>query len=137
MGSELEKPNEPPSCKIKVYDGYIDIINILNEIKEKIYLYNTEISKKSYYLKPVHKVYKTKADKKKIIYEYYGRYWWKRINKKFIYSGIAKPKFLPNPPENPLEGLSIVREGNDVILDCSLYEKFKWIFKDRKVERTW
>jgi hypothetical protein len=137
LGNDLEKPNEPHGCKIIVYDGYLDIISLLNDIKENIYKYNAEISQKGYYLKPVHKVYKIKNGKNKVIYEYYGRYWWKKLGKKMIYSGTTKPKWLPSPPDNPLDGLSVIKDGKNVIIDCFIYDKFKWIFKDRKTERTW
>lgn len=133
----MEKPNEPlSSCKVRIINGYEDIVSELNKIKEVIYVYNSEISNKGYYLKPVHKVYKLK-NRNKIIYEYYGRYWWKKLDKKLIYSGVVKPKILPSPPENPIEGLSIIREGNDIVIDCNVYEKFKWVFKNKKIERTW
>ncbi|MCE4623413.1 MAG: hypothetical protein F7B11_01515 [Caldisphaeraceae archaeon] len=136
MGDDLEKPKEPLSeCRIRVIGGYGDIVGLLDSVKEEIYRYNVLASKKGYYLKPVHKVYKPKGKSGKAIYEYYGRYWWKKLRGRLIYSGTTKPRILPNPPENPLEGLSIVREGEDVILDCFVYERYRWIFKDKKVVR--
>ena len=37
---------------------------------------------------------------------------------------------------NPLEGLSVIREGDDVIIRCDVYEKFKWVFEGLVVERV-
>jgi len=91
-------------------------------------------SKRGYYLKPVHKVYRTTGGLRRI-YEYYGRYWWRKGDGKLIYAGAKKPGGLPQPPLNPLEGLSVIREGDDVIIRCDVYERFKWVFEGLAVER--
>jgi hypothetical protein len=133
-GDEREKPSEP-QCAVRVRGGYSAIREVLDRIKEEIYLYNSEASKRGYYLKPVHKVYRTTGGLRRI-YEYYGRYWWRKGDGKLIYAGAKKPRGLPQPPLNPLEGLSVIREGDDVIIRCDVYERFKWVFEGLAVERA-
>ena len=134
-GNEREKPNEPP-CLVRVYGGYRAIEEVLNSIKEEIYRYNEVASRRGYYLKPVHKVYKRDAAGRVRVFEYYGRYWWRKGDGKLIYAGTSKPRGLPDPPENPLEGFSVVREGEDVIVPCELYDRFSDVFKGYRAERV-
>ncbi len=139
-GGEKEEPNEPPSadCKVIVYNGRRIIINLLDELKNPFYEYNSKISSTGYYLKPVHKVYKTLGDGRRRIYEYYGRYWWRRVGKRFVYAGVSKPRAVKEPPPpNPLDGLSIIVEGEDIILSCRDYEKFYEYFKGYKIEKIY
>ncbi|MGC9210482.1 MAG: hypothetical protein ACP5FT_04385 [Acidilobus sp.] len=131
---EREKPNEPP-CMIRVIGGYSAIQSILSDVKEEIYKYNAIASRRGYYLKPVHKVYKVVNGVRRV-YEYYGRYWWRRGEGKLIYAGTSRPRGLPEPPLNPLEGLSVIREGEDVIIRCDVYERFKWAFEGLRTERA-
>jgi hypothetical protein len=133
-GDEREKPSEP-QCRVRVYGGYSAIYSVLSEVKEKLYVYNELASRRGYYLKPVHKVYK-RVNGVTRVYEYYGRYWWRKGEGKLIYAGSVKPKGLPEPPENPLEGLSIIREGDDIIVDCSLYDRYSWLFRGLRSERV-
>ncbi|MCE4599791.1 MAG: hypothetical protein F7C81_06305 [Desulfurococcales archaeon] len=127
-------------CRIRVYGGGKAIDSVLDSIKEEVYRYNTLISKTGYYLKPVHKVYKRRSDGSIKVYEYYGRYWWRfkeaRGGKRLVYAGKEKPKGLPSPPRIPLEGLSVIREDGDVIVDCRDYNKYIEVFKGLKAERT-
>lgn len=134
MGNEQEKPNEPP-CLIKVYGGYKALSAALEPVKNAIYEYNSIISRRGYYLKPVHMVYRRGPGGTKI-YEYYGRYWWRKGEKRLIYAGSLKPRGLPDPPPNPLEGLSIIREGEDVVMPCHLYDRFRQLFGDLRSERV-
>lgn len=131
---EREKPMEPP-CRVRVYKGYESIRRALDDIKEAIYAYNVVASSRGYYLKPVHKVYKRVGELTRV-YEYYGRYWWRKGDSKLIYAGRVKPRGLPEPPQNPLEGLSVIREGDDVIIDCETYERFRDLFKGLLAERV-
>ncbi len=131
---------EQVDCRIRIYRGGVVIDSILDSIKEEVYRYNTIISRTGYYLKPVHKVYKRKSDGTVKIYEYYGRYWWrfKRDNgrKRLVYAGKEKPRGLPDPPEIPLEGLSVIREDNDIIVDCRDYDRYRHVFKGLAAERV-
>ncbi|MGC9071528.1 MAG: hypothetical protein ACP5HK_02370 [Acidilobus sp.] len=131
---EREKPNEPP-CMVRVMGGYSAIVTALSDVKEEIYRYNVIASRRGYYLKPVHKVYKATGGARRV-YEYYGRYWWRKGNGRLIYAGTSRPPGLPEPPLNPLEGLSLIREGDDVIVRCDVYEKFKWAFSGLRTERA-
>ncbi|MCE4618775.1 MAG: hypothetical protein F7C37_04955 [Desulfurococcales archaeon] len=137
QGGEKEEPNEPPSdCRIIVYNGRRVLDEITDKVKEPFYEYNTLISKTGYYLKPVHKVYKKLPDGRTRIYEYYGRYWWRKEGKRWIYAGHVKPrKIRVDPPDHPLDGLSIIIEGEDIILDCRDFERFREYFKGLKFER--
>jgi len=141
-GGEKEEPNEPPllslgRCRMRIIRGVKFLDRIEGDLKEPFYRYNSLISKYGYMVKPVHKVYKEFRRgffRMKKIYIYYGRYWWKRQGKKLIYVGTEKPPEIPfDPPPNDLEGHSIIREGPDIIIDCSLYEKYKDLFKDHEV----
>ncbi|MFP3171662.1 hypothetical protein [Acidilobus sp. 7A] len=131
---EREKPSEP-QCRVRVYGGYSAILTVLSYVKEAIYRYNEVASRKGYYLKPVHKVYK-RLNGVVRVYEYYGRYWWRKGERRLIYAGHERPRGLPEPPSNPLEGLSVIREGEDIIIDCSLYDDFSWLFKGLRSERV-
>ncbi len=133
-GDEREKPNEPP-CMIRVQRGYRAIKEVLDKVKEEIYRYNSLASGRGYYLKPVHMSYRTVNGVRRV-YEYYGRYWWRRGEDKLIYVGTRRPPGLPEPPVNPLEGLSLIREGEDVILRCDVYERFRWAFGGLPTERV-
>ncbi len=140
-GNEREEPNEPPpreECMIRVYGGYARLREWLDTIKPLIYEYNSAIRHTGYYLKPVHKVYYKRAQGETRIYEYYGRYWWKIISKggkrRLVYAGRFKPSGVPEPPKIELEGLRVVVEGDDVIIECDVYDKVKRFFGDLPYE---
>ncbi len=131
---------ENVSLKIKSVDPdeLVKKINIiLSEYLPQIYSYNNLIRDKKYYLKPVHIVTKKKPDGNYIKYYYYGRYWYRierRRDKpsriKWIYLGKDKPEpDLPEPPENPLEGLvvKISKEGVEII--TSKKETYRLIYE--------
>ena len=128
-----------PECRVRVLGGALVLDLVLDKIKVEIYEYNTRISKTGYYLKPVHRVYRKTGGQRKV-YEYYGRYWWRlersKGRLKWIYVGRIKPEGLPEPPRHVLEGLSVIREGEDVIIECSLYDKFRTLFDGFPVERA-
>jgi hypothetical protein len=139
VGDELEEPKEPQTCKIRVINGARVLEKVLDEVKRPLYEYNSVISRHGYYLKPVHKVYKRLSDGSLRVYEYYGRYWWKlrRVSGRlrWIYVGNVKPKGLPEPPPHALDGVIVIREGEDIIIDCDLYDKFKNVFSGLPVEK--
>ena len=137
QGGEKEEPKELPSdCKVIIYDGLQVLRAFIDEIKQPFYEYNSLISNTGYYLKPVHKVYKKLPNGKKRIYEYYGRYWWKKVGSRWIYAGNIKPKIIRyEPPRHPLEGLSIIIEDKDIIMNCRDYSKFKSYFKGLTVKQ--
>jgi len=143
-GNEKEEPREPPrdDCLVKIYGGGKILDEIIDKIKKPIYDYNTRISGSGYYLKPVHRVYKQRLDEEAVLYEYYGRYWWKQEKRgtktKIVYVGRYKPKWLPEPPRHPLEDLRVIREGDeweDIIMDCRHYELLKPCFRGLRVEK--
>ena len=138
----MEEPIEPPpleECRLRIVGGARTLDIIVADLKESFYEYNRSIGSTGYYLKPVHKVYKYVGGSRRI-YEYYGRYWWRlsRTGKgpRYIYAGMVKPESVKvDPPSNPLEGLSLIREGSDIIIKCSDFEKFSNIFKGYRVIR--
>ena len=139
-GYDKEEPYErrlQDSCKVRVVEGAEVIDRLLDSLRVVIYEYNTTINDSGYYLKPVHKVYKRRQDGSVRVYEYYGRYWWRMVRKKggyrAKYAGKVKPRGIRNAPELPIEGLVIVREGRDIIMDCDVYERYKHLFHDRQV----
>lgn len=139
----MEEPIEPPGlsedCYLRVVGGARILNAILADLKKVLYEYNRLVKSSGYYLKPVHKVYKESRGLKRV-YEYYGRYWWRLERRggrvRYVYSGTVKPREVSlEPPSNPLEGLVVIREGEDVIVKCSDFEKFSGIFRGFKVVR--
>lgn len=137
-GSEKEEPREPPPAfesentfyltnepggYIRILGGAVLLGRIESVIKEPFYHYNSLISNYGYYVKPVHKVYKKRSGTK-IIYVYYGRYWFKRAGSRLIYAGSEKPVWIPyEPPENPVEGVTLIVEGRDLLINEDGFEK--------------
>ena len=144
-GGEKEEPNEPPRTLLglPIVDESPDYVRIVGGrkllerietlVKEPFYRFNTEASKYNYFIKPVHKVYKRKNGRRRI-YVYYGRYWYRRDpeTRKHIYSGVEPPPHLPlEPPRNPLDDVTIIIEGEDVIIRAADLDKVR-----RFVERV-
>jgi len=141
-GSEKEEPKEPPLSSRKLYvksepGGYLRIVggaflleSIEYAIKEPYYHYNSLISKYGYYIKPIHKVYKKRSGSK-LIYMYYGRYWFRKSEKgRLIYSGTEKPAEIPvEPPPSPLEGVTLIVDNEDLIISESGFDKFIYFVK--------
>ncbi|MCX8195667.1 MAG: hypothetical protein N3F67_01065 [Acidilobaceae archaeon] len=129
----MEEPIEP-QCWVRVLRGGRALDEALSEIKVKIYEYNRAIKGTKYYLKPVHKAYRFVGGTRRV-YEYYGRYWYRVEGRGLKYIGTQPPLGLPSPPRNPLEGLSVIREGEDLILRCESYDSFKYFFAGLEVRR--
>ena len=141
-GGEKEEPNEPPRLHgypiVREGPDYVRIVGgrkllegIEVVVKEPFYRFNSLVSKYNYFIKPVHKVYKSK-DGKKRVYVYYGRYWYRKDpeTKKHIYSGVEKPEHIPyEPPENPLSDVTIIVEGDDLLVKASDLEKLKRVLE--------
>jgi hypothetical protein len=139
--SEKEEPKEPPLSSyalgfklepssglpgyVKIVGGALLLSRIESYIKEPFYHYNSLISPYGYYLKPIHKVYKRKEDRT-LIYVYYGRYWFRRDERgKLIYAGTEKPEPIEvSPPKNPLEGLSLIIDGKDLLVSQQGFDTF-------------
>ncbi|MET1101789.1 MAG: hypothetical protein ABWW69_04855 [Pyrodictiaceae archaeon] len=127
---------------IRIINGIRIIKDFMEKYKRELYAYNSMISETGYYLKPVHIVVRTMPNGEKRSYYYYGRYWWKIVyigkrgrtsRIKWKYLGKRKPLELskyPEPPPNPLEGLSYYVQDNDIIVRKKIYEAFKNIFKN-------
>jgi len=129
-GGEKEEPKEPlpHSCRLRVLGGRRALPAIEDYVKAPFYDYNSVISRTGYMVKPVHMVYRTLSDGTKRVYLYYGRYWWRRSRGRLVYAGTEKPSRVKvEPPENPLAGHSIIVEGDDLIVDCVVYEKLRHI----------
>ncbi|MGC8909926.1 MAG: hypothetical protein ACP5O5_05005 [Fervidicoccaceae archaeon] len=120
------------------------LAEILEKIKGYFKSYNKSISGSGYYLKPIH-FSSRQVEGKKRKYVYLGRYWWKvlylgrtkegKVKLKWIYVGKTKPSGLPEPPDNPLEGVSIyIKEGEDDFYFIDLKgEKIELIEKIEKI----
>lgn len=117
---------------VRVKDGYKLIMEIFSPYRRKIYEYNELIRESGYYLKPVHVVIKKSTSFK---YLYFGRYWYRIIKSegrklRWIYVGREKPDpNLPEPPLNPFEGLRIIVDGDDVVIDDYVYRVLVSRFK--------
>ena len=146
-GCEQEEPKEPPraphtyeECFVRVYGGYRRLRDWIDSLKPVIYSYNESIKDKGFYLKPVHKVYYTMPTGERRIYEYSGRYWWKlgsRNGRRVLsYAGKTRPRGLPEPPKIELEGVRVIVEGDDVIIECDLYDRVKSFFEGLKTVRV-
>ena len=123
-------------CRLIVYNGGIRIDEILDRVKERIYEYNSIAGKLGYYLKPVHKVYRRLSDGTLKVYEYYGRYYWRRSGRRLVYAGTEKPDELPDPGPLGVEGLVVIRiSERDIVIDCEVYDRFRQLFEGLKVER--
>lgn len=124
---------------IRVKDGYKLIMEMFSPYRRKIYEYNESIKDSGYYLKPVHVVIKKSMNFK---YLYFGRYWYRVIRGegrrlRWIYVGREKPDpNLPEPPLNPFEGLKIIVDGNDVVVDDYVYRVLVSRFKLDKSNTT-
>lgn len=133
MSGDREEPIEP-QCWVRVYGGARAIASALSELKRVIYAYNSSIRNTGYYLKPIHKAYGYVGGRRRV-YEYYGRYWWKRVFQRLKYVGRHTPPGLPEPPRGPLDGLAVIRDGDDVIMSCEHYDRFKHLFEGLAVSR--
>ncbi len=122
-------------CRLIVYGGARRLEEVLDRVKEKVYEYNTIAGRHGYYLKPVHKVYRRTSQGVKV-YEYYGRYYWRRAGNRLVYAGTVKPRGLPDPEPLGIEGLSVIRVNDeDIVVDCTVYDRFKTLFQGLKAER--
>ncbi|MEB3851351.1 MAG: hypothetical protein LRS49_02055 [Desulfurococcales archaeon] len=143
----MEEPTEPPepcaseNCVVRVYGGAGAAEALSLMARKAVYSYNLAIRGTSYYLKPVHYVYKRGNDGVTKVYEYYGRYWWRLERRgsrvRWRYVGRRKPPGLPEPPRTGLEGLRIIRVGDDIIVDCWVLEKFPDLFRGLRLERVY
>ena len=133
---------------IRVVNGLDAVEKAVEEYMKELYRYNSLISKKGYYLKPLHIVTKPSPEGGRRVYHYIGRYWWRieYVGKKgktslikWIYVGREKPKELhnyPNPPPNPLSGLRYRVEGRDIIVERRIYSKYEKIFRGYRSEEV-
>ncbi len=118
---------------VRVRDGLKLIGLVFDEYRRRLYEYNERIKEFNYYLKPVHEVtYSYEGIVRK--YLYFGRYWYRLVKSrgglKWIYIGREKPDpHLPDPPLNPFEGIKIVVEGNDVLIDENVYLLLKKVLE--------
>ena len=127
---------------LRIYDGYRLVMELYSPYRTRIYKYNSTIRESGYYLKPLHIVYKV-VQGRKLKYIYFGRYWY-RVYKapaegkqkkaksriKWLYIGRDKPDpHLPDPPINPLEGIAVIVDGNDVLVDERTFEALTKISK--------
>ncbi len=125
---------------IRIKNGVSYLNKALEEYIRLLYKYNSVIRGTGYYLKPVHLVTKRTADGKKT-YMYIGRYWWrieyvgkrgKTSRIKWIYAGREKPRELreyPDPPKHPLVGLTVIIDGDDILVDEKSLKKYYWFFE--------
>ncbi len=138
----MEEPTERRFCNggfVKVWNCFDKLSMLLDEYKSELYRYNTLIRNTEYYLKPVHKVYYKGVDGTRIIYEYYGTYWWKKKKKGYKtyleYIGKDKPEHsLPDPPRNPLAGVRIGRGEDYFIIPASVFLEYSKIFANCRWE---
>jgi len=126
----LEEPTERQNCnRIELHGCLETLREFLDDYRTSVYAYNSKIRETGYYLKPVHKVYYKDSRGTKIIYEYYGVYWWKKQKRGYRiflkYYGKQKPEHLPEPPTNPLAGVVINHTEGTIILPKYIFDKLK------------
>jgi len=115
-------------------DILIKLNLIIGQILPVFYEYNNMIKQQGFYLKPVHMVTRRLQDGTTIKYYYYGRYWYKLEKTptgrlKWIYIGKEKPlPELPDPPENPLEGVVVKRINETIEIIFGSEELFRTIY---------
>jgi len=111
---------------LRIVGGYRIVMELYSPYRVRIYEYNDKIKDSGYYLKPLHIVHKVVGGRK-LKYLYFGRYWYRVIRRRgkirWVYVGRDKPDpHLPDPPISPFEGLGILVEGEDVLVDEKTYE---------------
>lgn len=131
---------------IRVVGGAPKVRKILEEYVMKVKEYNKQIRHTGFYLEPVKMVPRRdphdRWNVKKYDY-YYGRYWYINVGGKergrYVYLGTAKPiETLPDPPKNPLEGVKIIYDDEDILIPEDQFEKVKDLFKGYpKLRETW
>jgi len=115
-------------------DILIKLNLIIGQILPVFYEYNNMIKQQGFYLKPVHMVTRRLQDGTIVKYYYYGRYWYKLEKTptgrlKWIYIGKEKPlPELPDPPENPLEGVVVKRVNETIEIIFGSEELFRTIY---------
>lgn len=121
---------------VRIVEGARRVKEIYDEYVKRLNEYNEQIKHTGFYLKPVTKVARRdRRDPSKIIrYDYYyGKYWFFSISTKerkaYIYLGREKPlESLPDPPKDPLEGVEIVYDGEDILIPKEQFERIKDLF---------
>ncbi len=113
---------------IRVKDGWKALLELLEPYRRAVYEYNEKIRGSGYYLRPFHVVCRGRKR-----YIYIGRYWYRVEYRgrrgttslvRWIYVGSRKPDpNLPDPPSCPLDGLKVVVEGGDLVVDAEAYER--------------
>ena len=119
---------------LRIKDGYKVIMDLFTPYRRRIYEYNSLIRETGYYLKPIHIVVKKMNDTRNK-YIYFGRYWYRVARSsngklRWVYIGREKPDpQLPEPPLNPFEGLKIIVDGNDIIVDEHTYRVLNMLIR--------
>lgn len=117
-------------CRVRLVDGLDAFREAVESLLRELYSYTESLRGTGYYLKPLHRVYRRDPEAGvKVIYEYYGRYWWRlerrRGRLRWRYVGREPPPGVPEPPRHPLEGMSAKIVGSDVELDCRWLDVLK------------
>ncbi len=106
---------------IRVKGGKRLLMKILEEYQRQVAEYNSKL-RDGLRLKFVH--YVTVNGKR---YVYFGKYYYKvkRVGKriKWIYVG-KELKEVPPPPPNPFDGLKVKVDGDDIIVEREIYERY-------------
>ena len=131
---------------LRVRGGLRAVRAALERYLRQLYSYNSMARRHGVYLKPVHVVVRSVGGVRRTYY-YVGRYWWRveyagksgRTSRlRWRYLGREKPRelsgSLPDPPPNPLEGLSFYAVGDDVYVSEEVYQRFRWVFEGYEVE---
>ena len=149
-----------PSTKLLILDAASRIREIQTEHKKKIEAYHQQVRrlKNECFLRKV----QVKRGGKTYVYEKYYRYGYFKtedggetkvevpldlpnpqryrfirehgLRRRMVYVGARKPKVvLPDPPEDPLAGLSFERKKDSVIVDRRVYDKHRDVFKGFEV----
>lgn len=121
---------------VRIVGGVRRVKEIYDEYVRKLNEYNDQIKHTGFYLKPVMKIVRRdRNDPSKVArYDYYyGKFWYIQIStrqrKAYIYVGKEKPlESLPDPPRDPLEGIEMIQEGDDILIPKDQFERVKDLF---------
>lgn len=121
---------------IRIVGGARKVKEIYDEYVRKLNEYNAQIKHTGFYLRPVTKIARRdRKDPSRIVrYDYYyGRYWYFYISTRqrgiYIYLGREKPlESLPDPPKDPLEGVEIIYDGDDILIPKEQFDKVRDLF---------
>lgn len=133
-------------ARIRIVGGVHRLRKIREELLERLREYNDKIKSTGFFLVPVKEIKVKISWPSGLVeerrYQYYGRYWYMYVSDRSgrglrpVYVGRSKPlETLPDPPEDPLKGVRIYYDGEDLLVPEDQFERVKDLFKGYPVQR--